>query len=138
MGLSGWEFGCGAYRRIFWGNGLIQVRTVKTSAIAGFLKTAEAGLPAPTAFWNRFQGLPLLRESSTTVKRATLPGQEEGVTEQRLATRQGASLYSDFKITGGRGQPGSGGAAVIEKIGAKYFYFLVTDKGLLSFAAETS
>ena len=117
MGLSGWEFGCGAYRRIFWGNGLIQVRTVKTSAIAGFLKTAEAGLPAPTAFWNRFQGLPLVRESSTTVKRATLPGQEEGVTEQRLATRQGASLYSDFRLAAAKWWQGGGRVEPLENMG---------------------
>jgi hypothetical protein len=50
-------------------------------------------------------------------------------TERRLAARQGASHHSDFKVTGGWERAGSGGVAVVENNGAKYFYFCVTGSG---------
>jgi hypothetical protein len=70
-------------------DGLRCVFSVSFLRFSNYFETAGASRPAPTGLWNRFQ----------SVQRFLARKKVE--TEQRLATRQGASLYSDFKITGG-------------------------------------
>jgi hypothetical protein len=82
MGLSRRQFRYGA-------DGLRCVFRVSFLRFSNYFETAGASRPAPTGLWNRSQCM------------QRFLARKKVETEQRLATRQGASLYSDFKITGG-------------------------------------
>ena len=87
------------------GDGLRCVFSVSFLRFSNYFETAGASCPAPTGLWNRFQ----------SVQRFLARKKVE--TEQRLAPRQGASLYSDFRLAAAKWWQGGGRVEPLENMG---------------------